>query len=243
MQRTVSDSRELALPLANITVALSGAMPDQEHLLEHGWSELDIRMTVLRFVESLLRDGGRLVHGSHPSFVPIIRRAAETQAERFSGQRPVTMYVVAPYVTSAELQRVRAHEWYADVIVIGVPSSNPRSKASEPAQKAMLDEMRVRMIPSANALVCIGGRLAKDNRKVPGVAIEYKIAVDHAMPVYLAAGLGGFTKYVQDTYPTTFANGLTRDENDRLTESHNPTEIVSLVTAGLRHVAEHAAGH
>lgn len=228
------------LALENMRIGLSGAMPDQADLERYGWSDLDIRTTVLRLVEAVLGHGGHLVHGTHPSFIPLIRRAAETQAEIFAGLHPVTMYVVAPYLKTHEREQlIEQHSWYADIIFIGdiAPPTADRKTIAR-IQDDALEKMRGQMIESIDALVCVGGRIKKN--KEPGVAAECRLAVQLEKPVYLAAGVGGFTQFVHQHLPPLLPNRLSEQENARLNQTANPMEIVSLVTRGLMQLHSHS---
>jgi SLOG cluster2 len=227
------------LALENMRVGLSGAMPDEKDLAEHGWSDLDIRTTVLRLVEAVLRHGGTIVHGTHPSFLPLIRRAAETQSDVVADRHPVTMFVVAPYLKHNERETLlQSHEWYANVRFIGEPALPAKDhSALKKIQRRTLEVMRHQMVDCIDALVCVGGRTVRTGVPEPGVAIECRLAVKHGKPVYLVAGLGGFTQFVRQNLPPLPANGLSDLENARLAESANPAEIVSLVTNGLQRIA------
>jgi SLOG cluster2 len=231
-------------PLEGMRVGISGAIPDPADLASHGWSDFDIRMTVLRCVEHILQDGGRIVHGSHPSFVPIIRTAAGTQSEEVTASKPVEMFVVLPYITEEErVTLAELHGSYANLRFVGTPKTGLESKEDlDKRQDQSLDEMRHQFIGMVDALVCIGGRGKRPTRKVPGVEVEVKRAVQNRKPVYLAAGVGGFTQRVRKSLKNLPANGLASAEESLLGTSADPTAIVPIIAKGLRAVwSEHRA--
>src|SRR3954465_15485778 len=81
----------LDVSLEQYDVGLSGAVPDRKD-----WSEPAMDRGILEFVALfsglVLKYGGRIVHGSHPTFTPIILR----QARQHAGKRmrkPVTLVI------------------------------------------------------------------------------------------------------------------------------------------------------
>src|SRR5262245_28860507 len=80
---------KLNVSLAQYDIGLSGAVPDRGD-----WSEPAMDRGILEFVALfsglVFKYGGRIVHGSHPTFTPVILR----QARQHSGGRlrkPVTL--------------------------------------------------------------------------------------------------------------------------------------------------------
>src|SRR5260370_40767621 len=79
----------LDISLERYEVGLSGAVPDRKD-----WSEPAMDRGILEFVALLsgivIKYGGRIVHGCHPTFTPVILRQARQQgAKRF--RKPVTL--------------------------------------------------------------------------------------------------------------------------------------------------------
>src|ERR1700691_2050597 len=69
----------LDVSLEQYEIGLSGAIPDRKD-----WSEPAMDRGILEFVALfsgiVFKYGGRIVHGSHPTFTPIIARQARLQA-------------------------------------------------------------------------------------------------------------------------------------------------------------------
>lgn len=222
--------------LEGMRVGISGAIPDPAELGSHGWSDFDIRITVLRCVEHILRDGGRIVHGSHPSFAPIIRTATDTQSNVLTTARPVEMFVVAPYLRDGEEDELRRlHGKYANLHFVG-PFVSEDSDERAALQDQARTKMRHQFIKMADALVCVGGRGERSTVKKPGVQEEVEFAVKAGKPIYLAAGVGGFTQTLRQALSEIPENGLSRRENELLETSADPGEIVNLIGKGLRFV-------
>src|SRR5260370_34179522 len=70
---------KLDISLEQYEIGLSGAVPDRRD-----WSEPAMDRGILEFVALfsgiVFKYGGRIVHGSHPTFTPIILRQARLQA-------------------------------------------------------------------------------------------------------------------------------------------------------------------
>ena len=80
---------KLDLTLEQYEIGLSGAVPDRKD-----WSEPAMDRGILEFVALfsgiVFKYGGRIVHGSHPTFTPVILRQARLQASDRS-RKPVTL--------------------------------------------------------------------------------------------------------------------------------------------------------
>src|SRR6267378_7979553 len=79
----------LDISLEQYEIGLSGAIPDRDD-----WSEPAMDRGILEFVSLfsgiVFKYGGRIVHGCHPTFTPIILRQARLQAgKRF--RKPITL--------------------------------------------------------------------------------------------------------------------------------------------------------
>ena len=79
----------LDVSLEQYEVGLSGAVPDR-----NDWSEPAMDRGILEFVALfsglVFKYGGRIVHGSHPTFTPIILRQARQHADN-RPRKPVTL--------------------------------------------------------------------------------------------------------------------------------------------------------
>jgi hypothetical protein len=85
---------KLDISLEQYEIGLSGAVPDRKD-----WSEPAMDRGILEFVALfsgiVFKYGGRIVHGSHPTFTPIILRQARLQAGDRS-RKPITFGNVRP---------------------------------------------------------------------------------------------------------------------------------------------------
>jgi 1,4-alpha-glucan branching enzyme len=227
-----------------MTVGLSGAMPDLADLTAHRWSELDIRTTVVYLVEGILKRGGRIIHGNHPTYRPLIEATAGAEPGLWPDVKPVRMLVVAPYLKHGEADRlVAAHAGYADIEMVGPPPEQwalagdaAAAEVAGPLRKASLQKMREQMAGEADALVCVGGKGPRPGI-TPGVQVEAALVAARQKPVYVASALGGFARRVYETGALPEANksnnGLTPAENEQLAAEGDPAEVARLVLKGL----------
>src|SRR5580704_14184843 len=80
---------KLDISLEQYEIGLSGAIPDRKD-----WSEPAMDRAILEFVALfsgiVFKYGGRIVHGSHPTFTPIMLRQARLQAGK-RARKPITL--------------------------------------------------------------------------------------------------------------------------------------------------------
>src|SRR5208283_766998 len=80
----------LNVSLEQYEIGLSGAIPDRKD-----WSEPAMDRAILEFVALfsgiVFKYGGRMVHGSHPTFTPVILRQARLHAGKGGSRKPVTL--------------------------------------------------------------------------------------------------------------------------------------------------------
>lgn len=231
--------------LAGLRVGLSGAIPDRKELEEHGWSELDIRTAVVYVVEAVLRRGGEIVHGNHPTYTPLIQAVArqESGREQRRGRKQVRMFVVGPYLKDVEVAQLCAeHSDYADIELVGPWD---REELAEPeraaSRKEWLQTMRERMSAYADVLVCIGGKGVRPDVPIPGVLAEASLMLERGRPLFFAAALGGFAQSVNERLLAAQDNGLSQEENHRLASAGDPSDVTELIVQGLERLCRAAS--
>ena len=138
------------------------------------------------------------------------------------------------------------------------------SSAPTPVQVATaLTAMRMTMLRDADARVVLGGRVAGYQGRMPGVAEEALISLQHHQPLYVLGGFGGcardiayamrfadpiagtsppswdqldeFTPYVGEAGDLN--NGLEAPENRTLAQTPYIHEAIALVLRGLHRLA------
>lgn len=137
-----------------------------------------------------------------------------------------------------------------------VPVDDPALRASA------LTAMRHHVTGVCDARVLVGGKRDGFQGKMPGVIEEAILAIRAAQPIFLAGGFGGathdaaaalglpvegwpqlapergpwldtLTAAARETGHDPTSNGLTEAENVRLSATHRPSDIATLVAAGL----------
>lgn len=137
-----------------------------------------------------------------------------------------------------------------------VPVDDPDLRASA------LTAMRRHVTDVCHARVLVGGRRDRFQGKMPGVIEEAILAIRAAQPIFLAGGFGGathdvaaalglpvegwpqlapergpwldtLTEAVREAGYELMLNGLTEAENLRLSATHRPSDIATLVAVGL----------
>src|ERR1051325_6664245 len=102
-------------PLRGIRVHLSGSVPEDATEVQ----AKSIALFVERFAQEVLRDGGTLIHGSHPSFnIPL--KAAASQFVSAGGARDALIFVRAQKfaTTSEQLREIEAQRHYSAVQIV-----------------------------------------------------------------------------------------------------------------------------
>ena len=137
-----------------------------------------------------------------------------------------------------------------------VPVDDPELRASA------LTAMRRHVTVVCDARVLVGGRRDRFQGKMPGVIEEVIFAIRAAQPVFLAGGFGGathdaatalglpvegwpqltlehgswldvLTDAARESSFDLSSNGLTEAQNLRLSATHRPSDIATLVAVGL----------
>lgn len=211
-----------------LRIGLSGAVPEPEVLRDHGASSADIHMTVRRLVERALAQGDWIVYGSHPTFTPIIEEVASRRLRPDLDPR-VMMFVAVRYFSPVDWEDYhQRHARYAQVVPIG---------DFKTSVDYALRELRDQMVQHLDAMICIGGKLHRDQGNIkPGVLDEYERAVDRSppIPIFLLGGFGGCTREIHERHePQKVTNGLDAEERRRLGETAQVWDAVDLVFKGL----------
>lgn len=221
------------------SLGLSGALPEPEEMTQHQASDFDIKQVVEQIARVVFQRGGRIVYGSHPTFTPIVRGVAEQWQPPASSaaipdeQKAVRMFVGRRYFDSQQDwdDYLARHQHYASVVAVGTTSTD---------RETALEALRKGFIGEADALVCIGGKLHRDDGQKPGVEEEFQIARGLGKPVYLLGGFGGKTfEIFQDLarshtdLSNELRNGLSDAENRELGESNRVWHVVKIIARGI----------
>lgn len=142
----------LDVSLEQYEIGLSGAVPNRKE-----WSEPAMDRGILEFVALfsgiVLKYGGRIVHGCHPTFTPVILRQARLQG---SGRqrRPVTLIMSDLWARDLSQDDIASMTDIAEfVITKAVGDGGPEDTET---RNQSLSAMRRVLVNSQNVTVAVG---------------------------------------------------------------------------------------
>ena len=221
--------------LRGFNVGMSGAVPERA-----GWSEPAQDRAILEFTALLsglvIKYGGRIVHGSHPSLTPVIAHQAEVQAEQGT-EKPLVLFMSELW--SSQLEPAE-RAWYNQVSeFVTIPKVGDGDETDSETRNRSLTAMRRGLIQRMNSMVIVGGMQHTTNSFLPGIVEELTLARTRGMPCFLVGGFGGMTsRVVQELIGASasdLANGLSPEQNEALMTS---TDIASCVSIIFSHLAD-----
>ncbi len=161
--------------LSGVRVHLSGSNKELQ---------ADIADFVQKLASKVFSEGGSIVHGSHPSFIEPLRKAAEGFILAGGSKEALTLVRSKSYSTehyTAEIEEQRA---FASVEI--VPADNSDGLAAED-----LTPMRDWMADRSDVVICVGGAWWDVNKANAGVPNELETMLDLGKPGFIVAGFGG----------------------------------------------------
>jgi patatin-like phospholipase/acyl hydrolase len=216
--------------LQGIRVNLSGAVPAGSTPTQCA----EIESFVSKFAAAVFREGGTLVHGSHPTFQKPLEAAARPYVRAGGARDALTLVRAQEYATTpeqlAEMEFIRE---YAAVQVI----PNIRSRFGVGAPQGLIS-MREWMADRCDVVVAVGGNHYDIGTGLAGVPQELEEMLSRGKAAFLAAGLGGAVAgYVKDHQATIFPrlrNGLAAPENRSIAESTDVGELVGRIISQIK---------
>ena len=203
-------ARPLSISLETYEIGISGAIPERDK-----WSEPAMDRGILEFVSLfsgiVFKYGGRIVHGSHPAFTPIILRQARLHAG-IRRRPPVTL-------VRSDLWAIDLTDDYrqsiSDVAELIVTRKVGDGGAEDPkTRNASLLAMRRILVDAQNVMVAVGGKLHDADGLRAGVLEEMQMAAAKRVPRFLIGGLGGFSRRLaSEIAPGELGNFLSRRQN------------------------------
>jgi hypothetical protein len=216
----------LNVSLSQYALGLSGAVPDREN-----WSEPAMDRAILEFVALLsgmvFKYGGRIVHGSHPTFTPVILHQARLHAGERT-QKPVLLIMSELWAKNLPEE---FREGIADVAeFIVTPQVGIGGPEDRDTRNRSLSEMRRALVGAQNVMVAVGGKMHTGDGLKPGVGEEMDLAGERGLPRFLVAGMGGYAAaYAKDLTPTALNNGLSPEENTLLFSTDDVGACVNVI--------------
>jgi hypothetical protein len=217
---------KLDVSLEQYEIGLSGAVPDRGD-----WSEPAMDRGILEFVALfsglVFKYGGRIVHGSHPTFTPIILRQARLQAPNRS-RKPITLVMSDLWAADLNSEEIESLTDVSELVITKKIGSG--SVADADTRNRSLTAMREVLVSAQNAMVAVGGKMHSGDGIIPGVGEEIKLAQRKGIPQFLIAGLGGFArKLAKELTPSSLHNSLSHRANVNLFSTGDVSASVNLL--------------
>jgi hypothetical protein len=224
----------LDISLHQYSVGLSGAIPEREE-----WTEPAMDRAILEFVALLsgivFKYGGRIVHGCHPTFTPIILRQARLHGAN-RNRVPVTLVMSELWAQSMASADIAGMTDIAEFII--TPKVGKGGVEDADTRNSSLTAMRRVLIAKQNITVAVGGKLHDRDGFVPGVGEEMRMARDSGIPRFLVGGLGGYAKSMaSELTPASLGNGLSRDEDILLFGTNDISACVNIIFRQLTNLS------
>ena len=182
--------RNPSSPLYGVRIWLSGAVPREVNEQQR----LAILEFVGQFAATVYRAGGHIVHGSHPSFTPIL--LDEAKKHRKNGGRKDCLTLAVSKLWSKDTNVVPVQDWRETCTVYEIPEAT-----GEPVRDNSLQELRNWMSDNCDAFVAVGGMWWKEVAGRSGVPLEAGLAIERGVPCFLLGGLGGVARDYVRAHP------------------------------------------
>jgi hypothetical protein len=180
---------------------------------------------VREFAEAVFQGGGHVLHGSHPSFTPVL--LAEAAKYMAGGGRKDCLTLAVSKFWSKDNKLVPVQDWRSTCMVYEIPEAT-----GESARDDSLQLLRKWMSDRCDAFVAVGGRWWHEVAGRAGVPIEASMAVERGLPCFLLGGLGGAAHdYVRD-HPAVISslkNGLDDATNRSIATNEDVGSLIQLV--------------
>lgn len=209
--------------LSGVRVHLSGSNTDNKK---------DIADFVQKFSAQIFSEGGSIVHGSHPSFIEPLRKAAENFIQAGGNKEALTLVRAKSYSTDAYTAEIEQQREFASVEI--VPAYNCDGKDTDG-----LIPMRDWMADRSDVVICVGGAWWDVNKAKAGVPNELDAMLDLGKPGFVVAGFGGAIAGYLEEEPALLSrlrNGLSHETNLTIASSVSVEQVVGLIVDQLKNL-------
>ena len=215
-------------PLKGARIWLSGSIPGTAD----GPDPAGIRSFVEQLAEQVFRDGGSIIHGSHPTIWPsLFKPAAEFQ--KANGTRDcLTMAVSRQFSSEPQKHGIDMNLWRSLSVVHEEPAETGEKEKPE-----NLKRLRCWIADRCDAVVVVGGRGWEQNPGGAGIPLEFDLARERGLPCFLVAGMGGAAEgYLRDRPELlrNLKNGFDQAKNLELATEPNPGALADRIAEQLR---------
>ena len=209
--------------LAGVRIHLSGS--NKEH-------NEDIANFVSKLAAKIFSEGGAIVHGSHPSFIAPLKKAAESFIDAGGDKGALTLVRAKSFATAQYAAEIEEQQMYAAVEIVPAEFEDGNPKSG-------LTPMRDWMADRSDAIVCVGGAWWDVNKTNAGVPNELDTMLELGKPGFVAAGFGGAIAGYLDEDPSLLRrlkNGLSQEDNEVIARCTNVDSVVDLIVEQLKNL-------
>lgn len=213
--------------LQGVRIWLSGAVPPDISVSQHD----SILAFVGQFAAKVFRNGGYILHGSHPSFTPTLLNEARKFVEA-GGRKDCLTLAVSRYWSKnpdevIQQNWVPLQYWREQCVVYETPEATGSNARDE-----SLTILRQWMSARCDAFVAVGGKWWQEVAGRAGVPIEAGLAIDRGLSCFLLGGLGGAAQSFVRDHPElihSLKNGLNYEDNKKIATHEDVESLVDTV--------------
>lgn len=212
-------------PLQGIRIHLAGSVPDGIP----PEASAGIRAFVQQFASAVFREGGTLLHGSHPTFIEPLRAAAQTFVS--AGGTPEALTLVRSSSFASTFEQIEEIETQREFSTVHIIPTNPRVPTDD------LVPMREWMAERCDVVVAIGGKWYDANKSRAGVPEELDESIRRGKPAFVVAGFGGAVRgYIEDkkSLIPMLRNGLSDADNHELATTTNVGHLTTKILSQIQ---------
>jgi uncharacterized protein len=169
-------------PLKGARIWLSGSIPDTPGVPDAN----SMRLFIEQLSGKIFRDGGSIIHGSHPTIWPMLLTQAEEYKAAGGSRECLTMAVSRQYLSEPVKNGIDMKRWQSCSIVHEVAVETGEDKKAQNLQR-----LRNWIADRCDAVVIVGGRGWEKNPGAAGIPVEFELARERGLPCFLVASLGG----------------------------------------------------
>ena len=221
----------LDVSLEQYEIGISGAIPNRAD-----WSEPAMDRGILEFVSLfsgiVIKYGGRIVHGCHPTFMPVILHQARLQGTGRQ-RRPVTLVMSDLWARELSQEDIDSMTDIAEFVI--TKTVGDKGPEDVETRNRSLSAMRRVLVNSQNVTVAVGGLTHRGDGIVPGVAEEITFAREKGIPQFLIGGLGGLTRELAESVKVPQLNNSLSDEANLLL--FRTDDVAACVNVLFEHLA------
>ncbi len=213
--------------LHGVRVWLSGSVPPSDTMNEA--ERKAIEGFVGSFAAEIFRLGGHIIHGSHPTFTPILLDKA-IEHQKSGGKRDCLTLAVSRH-WSKDTNKVPINEWRKTCATYETPEATGSN-----ARDDSLKVLRQWMAGRCDAFVAVGGLWWQQVTGRAGVPIEAALALDRGLPCFLLGGLGGAAGTYVREHPELMRmlkNGLDEQSNAAIATREDVGSLSAVVCEQL----------